>query len=160
MTLKFACATLGSAMLVALALPATGADTDAGRTLPDACKAPTTTAAPMDHMHAGGTDMGGMDMGGMDMGGNGAAGVDQAHQALMQGMDAMNANMNEGMLVSDIDAAFICSMIPHHQGALDMAKAELAHGTDPWVKALAQRILDSQAAEIADMIGWLKTQPK
>jgi uncharacterized protein (DUF305 family) len=155
MTLKFACATLGSAMLVALALPATGADTDAGRTLPDACKAPTTAAAPMDHMHAGGADMGGM-----DMGSNGTAGLDQAHQDLMQGMDAMNANMNEGMLVSGIDAAFICSMIPHHQGALDMAKAELAHGTDPWVKALAQRILDSQAAEIADMIGWLKTQPK
>jgi uncharacterized protein (DUF305 family) len=155
MTLKFACATLGSAMLVALALPATGADTDAGRTLPDACKAPTTTAAPMDHMHAGGADMGGM-----DMGGNGAAGVDQAHQDLMQGMDAMNANMNEGMLVSDIDAAFICSMIPHHQGALDMAKAELAHGTDPWVKARAQTSLDSQAAALADLIGWRKTPPQ
>lgn len=155
MTLKLACAALASAVLIALALPAAAADTDAGRTLPDACKAPTTAAAPMDHMNAGGTDMGGM-----DMSGDGTAGLDQAHQDLMQGMGAMNANMNEGMLVSDIDAAFICSMIPHHQGALDMAKAELAHGTDPWVKALAQRILDSQAAEVADMIGWLKTQSK
>lgn len=160
----FARAALAGATLLLLAAPARPADTEAGRTLPDACRT-TAAAAHTDHMAAGGMDMGsahaGMDMGsagGMDM--TGAGGLDAAHRDLMQGMQEMHANMDEGMQVADIDAAFICGMIPHHQGAVDMARAELAHGKDPWARALARRILDGQAAEIAEMIGWVKSQPQ
>ena len=97
----------------------------------------------------------------MDMaGGAAAAPMDEAHTALMAGMDAMNADMDTAMTASDIDVAFICGMLPHHQGAIDMAKAELQYGDDPWAKELAQKIIDAQTAEIAQMRDWLAKQPK
>lgn len=85
---------------------------------------------------------------------------DDAHRALNAGMAAMNSQMMEGMTVKDIDVAFICGMMPHHQGAIDMAKAELQYGDDPWAKQLAQKIIDAQTAEIAQMQDWLKKQPR
>ena len=93
--------------------------------------------------------------GGMAMGS-----PDAAHQDLMAGMDAMTKDMAAGATATDLDVAFICSMIPHHQGAIDMAKAELAHGDDPWARALAQNIIAAQEKEIADMRDWLGKQPK
>jgi uncharacterized protein (DUF305 family) len=84
--------------------------------------------------------------------------ADEAHSALMKGMDAMNGDMAQGMMVEDIDAAFVCGMIPHHQGAIAMAEAVLAHGDDPWVKELAQKVIDAQTQEIADMKAWLAKQ--
>jgi uncharacterized protein (DUF305 family) len=94
------------------------------------------------------------------MGSMATHGMDKAHQDLMQGMPDMNAHMNQGMMAKNIDIAFVCGMIPHHQGAIDMAKAELAHGTNPWAKAMARKIIDAQAKEIADMLDWLKKQSK
>jgi uncharacterized protein (DUF305 family) len=85
---------------------------------------------------------------------------DEAHGALMAGMDAMNRDMMIGGMAEDIDVAFVCGMIPHHQGAISMAKAELEHGDDPWVKALAQKIIAAQEQEIADMQAWLDEQEK
>lgn len=85
-------------------------------------------------------------------------GGDAAHQDLMDGMDAMNADMMAGGTASDIDVAFVCSMIPHHRGAIDMAKAELAHGDDPWARQLAEGIIAAQEKEIADMLKWLEGQ--
>ncbi|MBU1176616.1 MAG: DUF305 domain-containing protein [Alphaproteobacteria bacterium] len=82
---------------------------------------------------------------------------DEAHAALMQSMTSMSG-MGVGMMAEDIDDAFICGMIPHHQGAIDMAKAVLDYGDDPWVKQLAQTIIDAQTAEIAAMRDWLARQ--
>ncbi len=84
-----------------------------------------------------------------------AAPMDEAHQAMMAGMEAMNSDMDAGMKAADIDVAFICGMIPHHQGAIDMAKAELQYGDDPWAKEMAQKVIDAQEAEIAQMKEWL-----
>lgn len=81
--------------------------------------------------------------------------MDEAHQAMMAGMDKMHADMNTGMQAADIDVAFICGMIPHHQGAIDMAKAELQYGDDPFARELAQKVIDAQEAEIAQMKDWL-----
>ncbi|HVY52305.1 MAG TPA: DUF305 domain-containing protein [Devosia sp.] len=89
-----------------------------------------------------------------------AAPSDQAHRDLMAGMDTMNGQMMQGGAAADIDVAFVCAMMPHHQGAIDMARAELAHGDDPWVKEFAQRVIDAQSAEIAQMQDWLARQPQ
>lgn len=84
--------------------------------------------------------------------------MDEAHTALMDGMDEMNQMMMTGMMAKDIDVAFVCGMIPHHQSAVNMAKAELEHGDDEWAKELAQNVIDSQQKEIDDMLAWLDEQ--
>jgi uncharacterized protein (DUF305 family) len=53
------------------------------------------------------------------------------------------------------DVDFAANMLPHHIGAVDMAKVELEHGTDPELRALAQSIIDSQTKEIEFMKAWL-----
>ena len=82
-----------------------------------------------------------------------------AHRDLMAGMDAMNSEMMLGGMASDIDVAFVCSMIPHHRGAIDMAEALLEHGDDAWTRSLAEAIILAQEKEIADMLAWLERQP-
>ncbi len=96
----------------------------------------------------------GHDMGGMahEMGDQGP------NPGLMAGMDAMNRDMMAGATASDYDVAFVCSMIPHHQGAIDMARAELENGDDPWARELAETIIAAQEKEIADMLAWLDQQ--
>jgi uncharacterized protein (DUF305 family) len=82
---------------------------------------------------------------------------DAAHKALMGAMQSMSG-MGAAMQAEDIDVAFVCGMIPHHQGAIDMAEAELEHGDDPWVREMAQKVIDAQTAEIAAMREWLAGQ--
>lgn len=83
--------------------------------------------------------------------------MDQAHADLMADMDMMMANMMAGGKASDIDVAFVCAMIPHHQGAIAMAQAALKHGDDPFVRALAEQVIAAQNQEITDMMAWLET---
>src|SRR5258708_25586 len=51
----------------------------------------------------------------------------------------------------DADAAFVAMMIPHHQGAIDMARAELRDGRNEQLRRLAQEIIVTQQEEIAAM---------
>ena len=51
----------------------------------------------------------------------------------------------------DVDQDFIGQMIPHHQGAIDMAKAELRYGRNEQLRRIAQEIIVEQQAEIAVM---------
>jgi len=136
---------LAAALLLALNLPAVAQESHGGHGaaagLPAICLANAPAAsAPMAMPHA--------------------EGASPAHTELMAGMDAMNSNMMAGGTATDIDVAFVCSMIPHHQGAIDMAKAELKHGDDPWAKEMAQAVITAQEKEIADMLAWLDKQPQ
>ena len=51
-----------------------------------------------------------------------AATADEGHAALLQTMEPMHSNMMRGMTAADFRTAFVCSMIPHHQGAVEMAQ--------------------------------------
>lgn len=54
------------------------------------------------------------------------------------------------------DKDFVLNMIPHHEGAVEMAKVELEHGKDPELRKLAEDIIKAQDKEIAFMKEWLK----
>jgi uncharacterized protein (DUF305 family) len=95
----------------------------------------------------------------MSPGGHAMA-ADAAHADLMAGMDETNALMMQGMQAADIDVAFVCGMIPHHMAAITMARAELAHGDEPWAKSLAEAIIAAQEREIAEMIDWLNARQR
>lgn len=58
------------------------------------------------------------------------------------------------------DVDFAKQMIPHHQGAIDMAKVQLANGKDPEMRKMAEKIIADQDKEIAQMNDWLKKNPK
>ena len=90
---------------------------------------------------------------GMPMAG---AGMSDASKAYMGAMSMMNAPMMQALQSSDPDVAFVKAMIPHHQGAIAMAKAVLQYGKDDKVKEWANQIIKAQEAEIAEMQAWLK----
>jgi uncharacterized protein (DUF305 family) len=83
----------------------------------------------------------------------------QHHMADMPGsMSGAMERMQHGMAIpatGDIDVDFARMMIPHHQGAIDMAKAELAEGEDPELRRLAEAIITAQEKEIAFLKQWL-----
>ncbi len=83
-----------------------------------------------------------------------AAGSAAADRAMMNGMDKMNAGMNAAAMTGDPDRDFVAMMIPHHQGAIDMAKVELRYGKDPVMLRLSHQIVAAQAREIALMQRW------
>ena len=70
--------------------------------------------------------------------------------------DAMT-KMDQGMAITysgDADKDFVAGMIPHHRGAIDMAKVELQYGKDPQLRKLARDIVAAQQKEIAFMQSW------
>jgi hypothetical protein len=62
---------------------------------------------------------------------------------MMAGMDAKPTG--------DVDADFVAMMVPHHQGAIDMAQAELRYGRNEQLRRMAQEIIVEQRQEIAAM---------
>lgn len=67
---------------------------------------------------------------------------------------SMDAMMPMPKTVADPDMNFNMLMTVHHQSAVDMAKAELAHGKDTKLKQMAQQIIDAQEKEIAAFKDW------
>lgn len=67
---------------------------------------------------------------------------------MMQAMDRMDAGMMAAKPTGDPDRDFAAMMIPHHQGAIDMAKIQLMYGRDPVLRRLAQAIIVEQQQEI------------
>jgi uncharacterized protein (DUF305 family) len=79
----------------------------------------------------------------------------KAVKASKEVMERMHHGMNIAY-TGNADVDFVVGMIPHHQGAVDMAKIQLQYGTDPKMLALAQRIIDWQEYEIGFMSSWIR----
>lgn len=74
-----------------------------------------------------------------------------------------NAAMMADMVVKpsgDADRDFVAMMLPHHQGAVDMAKVELRYGHDPELRAMAASVVKAQEAEIGMMRAWQTAHPR
>ena len=71
-------------------------------------------------------------------------------------MDVMHRDMHNAEYSGDADHDFVTMMLPHHQGAIDMAQALLLYGKDPQMRRLAQEIITDQQSEIQLMQLWLK----
>lgn len=82
-----------------------------------------------------------------------------AAMAYMDGMARMSRDMNAPM-TGDADIDFATMMIPHHQGAIDMAKVQLQYGKDPDIRKLSEAIVVAQEGEIAFLKGWLDKHSK
>jgi len=66
-------------------------------------------------------------------------------------METMMSDMHRPGYTGDADVDFLAMMIPHHQGAVDMARLVLIHGQDPLTRRLAEEIIAGQQAEIMAM---------
>jgi len=86
---------------------------------------------------------------------NDPASTKEFKAADMQMMHSMNVPYT-----GDPDVDFRVKMIPHHQGAIDMARVALKHAKDSETKRMAQKIIDDQEKEIAEMQDWLKKNRK
>ena len=84
-----------------------------------------------------------------------AADESPATAGLKAAMDRMHMAMMAVAYSGDPDADFARNMIPHHQGAIDMAEVELKYGKDPELRNLANDIIAAQQKENAMMKQWL-----
>lgn len=155
-------ALLAATAAAVLAIPAAGQRAQAqgaqSSDLPEICR----TAA-----QAGGQGQGAQGSGMMQDGGTAQetpgmmAGMSEAQKAFRAAMMKMTPAMMTGMMAGDADVAWACSMIPHHQGAIDMARSLLKTGGDnAAAKRLAEKTISEQEKDIADLKGWLEKQGK
>jgi uncharacterized protein (DUF305 family) len=81
-------------------------------------------------------------------------------RANIEAMDKMHQPMMDAAKLADPDEAFVRGMIPHHQGAIDMAEIVLKHGKDEQTTKWARDVIREQTREIKEMEAWLQKRGK
>jgi hypothetical protein len=76
-------------------------------------------------------------------------------QEMTESMQKMHHVMSPDLMTGDPDIDFLRMMLPHHQGAVDMARVELKYGKSEKLKELARKIVSTQEEEILQMKKWL-----
>ena len=79
------------------------------------------------------------------------AGVEVGSLEMGHDMMGMDGDMSKLESADPFDPEFLKMMIPHHEGAIEMAKVELEKGKDPELRKIAQQIIDAQEREISEM---------
>jgi uncharacterized protein (DUF305 family) len=126
-------------LIAALAAGAVSAAAQEQIEFPEACR--TSAEMPMQH-------------------GSATSGMLDHQREANEGMMMMDQNMAMGMMAEDPDVAFMCGMIAHHMGAIAMSEVELKYGDDETARAMAERIIEAQKAEIAEMTQWVEENAK
>lgn len=75
------------------------------------------------------------------------------HEAMMKMNGPM---MMMGMMTKDAGVAWICSMIPHHQGAIDMARAGLKGADNEEPRKLAQKTIEENEKSLKELVAWVE----
>lgn len=82
-----------------------------------------------------------------------------ADMEFMRDMKTMQKQMSEVQMTGNPDQDFVSMMIPHHQGAINMARVELKYGKSRYLKKMAKKIISSQTREIKKMSKWQSRHP-
>ena len=79
---------------------------------------------------------------------------DDAMKAYMEAQQKMMTSMQNMKMTGNPDNDFVMMMIPHHQGAIDMAEVEVKYGKDAKLQDMAKAIIKAQTQEIGEMKKW------
>jgi uncharacterized protein (DUF305 family) len=152
--------TLALALPLALGLTGTAlaGDHDHGSMAGSAVKLPEACKAAVSGKDGGMKDMQSHMSQAMQSMGSGQ--MSETQKGLQQAMMSMNGPMMQGMMAGDPDVAWICAMIPHHQGAIDMARAGLKGADNPESKRLAEKTIKEQEQSIKELTAWLDKNAK
>ena len=134
--------------------PSGGQMTMSAESLPEECRSAVQASGQMQNMQ--GMDMSGMMQSMQSM----MATMNDAQKGYMQAMMKMHGPMMAAHTIKDSDVAFVCGMIAHHQGAIDMADVVLKTGDNAEAKKMAEKTKKEQGQEIAEMKEWLSKNAK
>jgi uncharacterized protein (DUF305 family) len=117
--------------------------------LPEACRTAVQASAQGDMMQKMQTSMSQSMQGMMGQ-------MNETQKGLHEAMMKMNRPMMMGMRAKDADVAWICSMIPHHQGAIDMTRAGMKGADNEESKKLAEETIQSNERELKKLTEWVE----